>query len=427
MRATLSLIAICVGFATCGLRRAAGENFHVAMDGRDTHPGSLALPWRTIQQAVDRLRPGDTLRVRAGVYSENVTLRASGRPGQPIVIRSFEGERVILKSGSFFGQNCSHLRLEGFRILDTRGDRPAIEFSGSGGFVEIVGNEIQGLVSRNAAALRVGGTIHDFLIATNHVHHNDTGNQEAIRVHNRTHDFKVLGNLVTDNSNIGIDIVGWAQFGKPFNGLVRGNRTHDNARRAPWASGIYLDGPDSIIVEHNISSGQPIGIQFGCEPANDSSKGNVLRHNLVHDNTEYGFSIGGYTGGTVHHCLIHNNVFANNKREIGFSRNAGHHNTLVNNILFNPGGQSINYLSQPDGTVIDFNCYRVRHGATPGANSIQADPRFVDAAGKNFRLLPGSPCIDSGMVIGPGVKDLDGRAGVRPDIGAFEFVPNAGR
>ena len=403
------------------LTTARAADYYVATTGRDTASGSKRDPWRSIQRGVNSLRPGDVLHVRTGNYPEHVKLTANGTADRPVVIRATEGERVTLDPGSFTGWSRRHLRLEGFHILNTRGDRPAIEFHGDGSHVQIIGNEISGLDARNAAALRVGGTMHDFVIARNHVHHNNTGNQEAIRVHQRTHDFQILDNEVNDNTNIGIDVVGWARFGKPHSGLIRGNITRDNALRAPWASGIYLDGPDNIVVEYNISSGNWFGIQLGCEPADDASKGNICRYNLVFGNKEYGIGLGGWTGGTVHHCQIYNNVVANNKRGFGFSKNAGHHNLVVNNIFYEPNGQAMNFLGQPRDTIIDHNCYFARHGQMPGANSIKADPKFMNL--KSFHLRAGSPCIDAGRLVIPGLSDFSGRKVTRPDIGAQEFIP----
>ena len=149
-------------------------------------------------------------------------------------------------------------------------------------------------------------------------------------------------------------------------------------------------------------------------PSDDVSGGHVFRYNIAYDNREYGLAIGGYTGGEVHHCVVHNNVFVNNQREIGFSKNAGHHHRVVNNILFNPAGQSINYLSQPTDTVIDSNCYLTRNGDRPGKQSVSADPLFIDVAKHDFRLRSGSPCIEAGQA----VKDLPPPT---PDIGVFEF------
>jgi len=62
----------------------------VAPNGNDSNPGTEAQPLRTIQKAADVSAAGDTVRVRAGVYAENVTVKKSGTEGRPIV---FEGER----------------------------------------------------------------------------------------------------------------------------------------------------------------------------------------------------------------------------------------------------------------------------------------------------------------------------------------------
>jgi len=59
--------------------------------------------------------------------------------------------------------------------------------------------------------------------------------------------------------------------------------------------------------------------------------------------------------------------------------------------------------------------------------NLAVDPRFVDAAGGNFRLAPSSPLRDAGTdtpLDGLGAADLDGIArvlGAHVDIGAYEF------
>ena len=90
-----------------------------------------------------------------------------------------------------------------------------------------------------------------------------------------------------------------------------------------------------------------------------------------------------------------------------------------------------------------YCCIEGWSGATgiAGKGSIGGDPRFVDAAGLNLRLLAGSPCIDAGndgfypaattdppAGTGgghvPGAADMDGNcrfAGRSVDIGAYEF------
>lgn len=86
MKPTLVFLAGLL-LAPCALH---ATTYFVATTGADTKPGTDAQPFRTIQKAADIVAPGDTVRVRAGVYAERVTIKTSGTPDQPIV---FEGER----------------------------------------------------------------------------------------------------------------------------------------------------------------------------------------------------------------------------------------------------------------------------------------------------------------------------------------------
>ena len=410
---------------------ALAANYYVASNGSDAGPGNFAVPFATLQRAADVAGAGDTVFVRAGNYPEDVSLFRSGSATLgPITFTNYAGEDVRLNPGSFRGWNCSHVVVRGFRVLSTVGETPGIEFLGTGGFLEIRDNEVTGLDANNTAAVRVGGFLHDFVIDGNHVHHNDTGNQEAIRVHEHTRDFAITNNEVNDNANIGIDVVGWSVFGKPRRGLIAHNHAHHNTTQAPFAAGIYLDGPDSCVVEYNVSSFSEYGFQIACEPAADSSRGNVMRYNVAYGNALYGLGFGGFTGADVFDCQVHNNVFYDNGTAIGFWTNAGHDNAFFNNVLVEPAGTTIRYLGTPTNTVIDYNCYFAANGPQPGAHSIFANPRFASVAGLDFRLTGSSPCVDAGDPSTPAgfdstgsrfPQDGDGQAGPRADIGAFEF------
>ena len=62
----------------------------------DSNPGTEALPWRTIQRAVNGRQPGEVIVVKEGIYRESVTLKSSGAPGKPIILMAQPFHRVII-------------------------------------------------------------------------------------------------------------------------------------------------------------------------------------------------------------------------------------------------------------------------------------------------------------------------------------------
>ena len=76
-----------------------GSVYFVAPSGSDTSgDGSEAKPWRSWEPASSRLRPGDTLCMRGGVYFMDGTAqwRASGTSSRPITIRAYPDELPIV-------------------------------------------------------------------------------------------------------------------------------------------------------------------------------------------------------------------------------------------------------------------------------------------------------------------------------------------
>jgi hypothetical protein len=65
----------------------------------DEGPGSAAKPFKTISKAVAALQPGDRVLIKAGVYRENVVVKAAGTAEKPIVIEGAPGERAVISGG----------------------------------------------------------------------------------------------------------------------------------------------------------------------------------------------------------------------------------------------------------------------------------------------------------------------------------------
>ncbi|MEJ3750197.1 DUF1565 domain-containing protein [Actinomycetes bacterium KLBMP 9797] len=77
----------------------------VATNGNDANPGTLSAPLATIQRAVDLVQPGGTILIRGGTYapSTNIQILKNGTASQPITMRNYNNERVILD-----GENMPH-------------------------------------------------------------------------------------------------------------------------------------------------------------------------------------------------------------------------------------------------------------------------------------------------------------------------------
>lgn len=76
------------------------KNYHVALDGNDNNPGNHGRPFRTIQQAADVVKAGDTVIVHEGIYRETVTIQTSGNQNAYILFKSADRDTVVL-DGSF--------------------------------------------------------------------------------------------------------------------------------------------------------------------------------------------------------------------------------------------------------------------------------------------------------------------------------------
>jgi len=81
------------------LAMAGATEYFVSPQGDDAHDGlgpEPARALRTLQAGVDRLQPGDSLRLRAGIYREQVVFPRSGTAAAPIVLQPYGDEQVTV-------------------------------------------------------------------------------------------------------------------------------------------------------------------------------------------------------------------------------------------------------------------------------------------------------------------------------------------
>ena len=280
----LTLLALFV--CSWGAFGQRGTSFYVSPTGNDANSGTQASPWRTVQHAADTARAGSNVNVRGGTYEERVNINVSGNASEGfITFRSYPGETAILDAGHLVPEgrsgvltihNKSYVRIEGLEIrnyhtAEHRLTPLGISVIGAGTHIELLHNNVHHIEQNfqgrdapgrggNGFGIAVYGTeanapISELIIDGNEVHHLKTGSSESLVVNGNVTNFRITHNIVHDNNNIGIDVIGFertapnpsvdqARDGVVSENLVynitsRGNPAYGNEQNS---DGIYVDG-----------------------------------------------------------------------------------------------------------------------------------------------------------------------------------------
>lgn len=87
------------------LLAAAGSAKEIYVSPTGTGSGTSAAPYGSIQSAVNAAAAGDVIYLRAGTYkpSTNIQITKSGTRIQPITLRSYGKEKVIIDGENLAG------------------------------------------------------------------------------------------------------------------------------------------------------------------------------------------------------------------------------------------------------------------------------------------------------------------------------------
>jgi len=501
---------VMVVLSGAGLAATAHPDLYVSTDGKDSNPGTAERPLQTIQHAADIATPGTTVYIRGGVYCQQFKIKVSGNsPEGFITFRSQPGEHPVLDgeclkppegdSGMVEITNISFVRVEGLELRNYRTSDPrsvpwGISVHGSGSHIEILHNNVHHIEQNfkrqrgpgqvpgqgpgaNGVGIGIYGTdaktpISDLVIDGNEVHHLKTGASESLVVNGNVTGFRITKNVVHDNSNIGIDVIGFEKkasdpaVDRARDGVVSDNTVYDIpskdnlAGHEPSSDGIYVDGGTRILIERNIVHDVDYGIELASEHLQGNTSHIIARNNLVYSCHAAGVSIGGYDakrGTTEDAVIVNNTLYSNDTFRTGvgeflmqfYMRN----NVFKNNIVYvGEHGRVMNSRSGRMGgvptVIMDHNLYYFPAGPKAAQwnydqkdyasfeeyvratgndqNSSFADPRFIDPASRNFHLQPGSPARSAGENLGAqmvGEDDLDGHprvTGNKVNIGCYE-------
>ncbi|MGH0038270.1 MAG: right-handed parallel beta-helix repeat-containing protein [Myxococcota bacterium] len=480
-----------IGAAALGVWAIAGAGAGGAMAATLTvGAAGSGADFTSIQDALEAAVAGDHVVVheKPVPYFERLEFPRSGNAVDGhITLRAALGETPVLDASTLKRDrpmieidSRSYLRIIGLELQNNR-DGFGIEAYGRGSHIEVRNNHIHHMRGVEAGGIGFLGEkaqpYSQIVVDGNYIHDNAPAESETLVLNGNVSDFEITNNLLVDNNNIGIDLIGGERDVNPDpdavarNGVVRGNVViRSNASYGGgFGAGIYVDGGRDIVIENNRVTGCDYGIEVAAENKGLVTSGIVVRNNVVHGNEKAGIVFGGFEKSVgrandnvfTGNVLYHNNTLGKKGKGRFFEGNGvgelyvqfGKDNVVRNNIIVaGPENVVIAYDSKAgDKNTIDHNLYwspdiasakfflakqkykgfaAWQAGSGKDASSLAGDPLFADAAGTDFHVLPGSPAIDAGdpdfALSHDGERDLDGEGrlvGAAVDIGADEAGP----
>jgi len=298
--AACSLVAALPLGCTVG-RTHPGRTLYVAPGGSDAdNRGIRAKPLRTIQAALARARPGDTIRVAAGDYSARLVTVRSGRAGAAIAIVGAHGARI---SGNGSGRQVQirndYVTLRGFTIADA----DKLVWVEGARHVLIEHNRFE---NAGGECIRIKYLSSDVRVVDNTIDHcgltgfdlaADEHNGEGVYIGTDPGQLDRNPTLVPDTSNhnavVGNSIATYAAECVDIKEAASRNRVIDNDcshSRDPDGSGFNARGNDNIFSDNVISASAGAGIRFGGYGARDGTR-NSATGNVLVGNRGYGFLV----------------------------------------------------------------------------------------------------------------------------------------
>jgi parallel beta-helix repeat protein len=296
------IVALLIAVSSCGSSPtspsggAAQSVYYVAPTGRDQDSGTITAPFQTVSAGVKRLRPGDTLYLRAGIYtgagnaidSQSGTVPSGSSWSNPITIAGYAGEAVTLRpsfntSGIRLTSGQSYLIFQDLSI-DMVNSGPGADADGIYIYtahhnrfqrIEVMHGQGFGVHFGNNTPFNelIDSRIHDVGLPNGSV-------SDGHGLYITASDNLFQNNDVYDNQGYGFHVYNNAgTHADPSRNILRGNRIHGNGRHGGTAYGVVIAWGDANEVADNQIYDNPGGIQVYTGSSNTTVRGNNVFNN----------------------------------------------------------------------------------------------------------------------------------------------------
>ena len=410
--------------------------------GSDSNPGTREKPWATLSHANSTLQPGDIVRLREGVYREQIRPSRSGTPGLPITYSSFGDEKVVITDVGI-GINLdqrSEIVIDGIAVdgnptAKNRG--PVSTWLSMEGASHVVVRNSTFRYSSNSGVKMSGDCSFNALLNNTLSH---TGNPT-----------KSGGNLLVIGAGCRHNLLQGNRISHAGHYLAilfpgaKFNVIRDNEFLAQWHGGLDVRGESNLVDNNIMAYASKLSVDRATPPGmRVAGTANIFRRNEVYRNDFYA-GLGSdkldkknnykYIN---HDARIYSNVFYDSEgwwNWIYRTPNGVWGNVLKNNIAHATGNAPLISYAARNTTTTDRLLGSVYAGNTLVGNLISAkgigdhdldwfqenypdhfqknidsDPMFVapEADVPDFRLSPLSPSINKGVFLTRTLKSGSG-------------------
>jgi len=448
---------------------AAAHTWHVSGKGDDMANGtSPATAVRTLKKAAALVRPGDTVVVGDGVYTDEdsgndsavLALTQHGRPDAWTTWKSAPDARPDIRPlsgwhGIFI--TGSYVIIDGLSVTGSNDSITLLDAINDSKIKEKDGKRYWGSPRFNANGISIEGRKsppdrkpHHIIIRNCTISKCPGGGISGLETDYLTiEDNKVFENAwFMRYGGSGITTLNnWAFDDAPgYHIVIQRNLVWNNKTLVPWeaigklsdGNGIILDVTDGKVAggatnPNADAAVNPNGTTTGVDPNAASLnplrpewKGRALIANNV---SAYNGGSGIHTFRTKHVDIINNTTYWNGSI-VGYQElfaNRSEDVVILNNVIVPRPGGKVTSDNRNQSIRWDYNLYPTEQKVLRGERDIVANPQFVKIAADlreaDFRLQDGSAARDSGTDLLPQETDLTGKKrpiGPGRDRGAYE-------